>query len=707
VFLALGAILVPANVAAAYFVYFEDGPIPGAVFWLLGALISGGFHTALALRLASRAYGVLAVLAVPVAACSLIWLIVPDEAWFGPAAAAGLVAALAVARQRPPIPLVQAIRATASGLLPLAGLVSLISIDDRTWGPIAPAVGLLLTSAGLAWEAARRGRTWWVGAVTALLMTVPIAFVLAEQDDRPFFVSAVVLSGLIAAMTARRLPARQALLWDVAAIGPALIYPVAAWGDDRACLELLAGLALVTVLVAGGRRSSLPLYAGVLAVDGTFVKLLSIYGSPDSPTWALGAALWPLGFTWAVLGAALPRRISGPAWAGALVTLTAATVVAWEQPTWSSLITATGAVATVVAAWRLGFSTVLLLAGPWLLLAGYQAANALGLPLPWRFVVTGATSWLLIAISLLRPVTAATSTSPGRRDAVGAAASASPAASTSTEKPATEPSAEPAVPSGSFSADQAEPTSRPSGGGLVEQARLPIDVASVLDWPLAARLGAVAVAGFAALMLLPGLGRGDDWLVAATVAWLDLALVLAAWAALSRSRDLAVVTALSVVPALLTGIARLHPADGQAYALPVGLYLLGVAAVTRLDRRSGRPWAASAIAAFGLLALLGTGVVQSLDENRFGHALLTLAESLVLVGVGIAVRWRVLVVGGVAGTVIIALRQLFDAVAALPGWAILGGSGILLLGTAVALLLARARLVAAGRSVAERWSNWD
>jgi hypothetical protein len=67
----------------------------------------------------------------------------------------------------------------------------------------------------------------------------------------------------------------------------------------------------------------------------------------------------------------------------------------------------------------------------------------------------------------------------------------------------------------------------------------------------------------------------------------------------------------------------------------------------------------------------------------------------------------VLVIGGVAGTVIIALRQLFDAVAALPGWAILGGSGMLLLGGAVVLLLARARLLAAGRSVAERWSGWD
>ena len=141
--------------------------------------------------------------------------------------------------------------------------------------------------------------------------------------------------------------------------------------------------------------------------------------------------------------------------------------------------------------------------------------------------------------------------------------------------------------------------------------------------------------------------------------------------------------------------------------MPIGLYLLAVATVTRRDRRSGRSRAASAIAAIGLLILLGTGVVQSFDRDRFGHALLTLAEGLALVGIGIAMRWRVLVVGGVAGTVVIVVRQLFDAVAALPGWAILGGSGLLLLGIAVALLLVRARLAAAGRSVAERWSSWD
>jgi hypothetical protein len=57
--------------------------------------------------------------------------------------------------------------------------------------------------------------------------------------------------------------------------------------------------------------------------------------------------------------------------------------------------------------------------------------------------------------------------------------------------------------------------------------------------------------------------------------------------------------------------------------------------------------------------------------------------------------------------VLIAARQLFDALQALPSWAILGGAGLALLTAAVGLLVLRERLRATGRLVAERWSVWD
>lgn len=696
-FLALGAILVPANIAATYVVYFEDTLIPAAVFWLVGAFISGGLYAALSLRLPSKAYGALAVLSVPVGAAAISWLVDPRPGWIGSAAALGLIALLVAVRRSPPVPLVQAARALGSMLLPLAFLVSLPFLEERSaerWGPV---VALMLVSAGLAWEATRRGATWWIGAAGLLLCAPFVALGIAMDDGDPWFGLAAAFSTLVAVLTARVMPRQQRVLWDIAAIGPAALYPFVAWEQDWACLALFASLAVICGTIAWGWRSTLPLYALVLAVDGTYVKLLAIFGSPDSPEWSLGVALWPLGVAWAVLGLVLPRRLGGPGWVGALVTLAVALLLVASQPAWSVGVAATGAIASVLAAWRLRTGLVLPLAVPWLLVAGYQGGEALNWSSEWAFVLAGVTGWLLMAVSLLRPALAPMQT--GRGAPPGPPQPTIAPAPVTTIAPATTAAPAPAAATGDTAPGQTTPRQ--------VQTQTRPSILPALDWAPAARLSAVAVAGFAALLLLADLDDTDRWLNAATVGWLNLTLMLTAWAALSRSRTIAILAALSVVPALVTAITRLHPDNAQAYALPIGLYLLAVAAVTRRLRGHFHREAATAIAALGMLILLGVGIVQSLDNNRFMYVLLTLGEGLALVGLGIAIRWRVLVVGGVAGTVIIALRQLFDAVAALPGWAILGGSGMLLLGAAVALLLARARLAAARRSMAERWSGWD
>ena len=165
-FLAIGALLVPANVGAAYILVFEKGPWPAAVFWLLGAVLSGGFHALLSVRLGSRAYGALATLAVPVAADALVWLVAPDTGWLGPPAALALVATLASTRLRESSPLAQAARFVSVFLLPLAALIALPTLDASGATAYAAPVALVLVSAGLAWEATRRGWTWWVGAAT-------------------------------------------------------------------------------------------------------------------------------------------------------------------------------------------------------------------------------------------------------------------------------------------------------------------------------------------------------------------------------------------------------------------------------------------------------------------------------------------------------------------------------------------------------------
>ncbi|MGE3267793.1 MAG: hypothetical protein AB7P40_03525, partial [Chloroflexota bacterium] len=340
------------------------------------------------------------------------------------------------------------------------------------------------------------------------------------------------------------------------------------------------------------------------------------------------------------------------AWLGAGLTMLAAVLITWSEPRWSLAITSSAALVTVLAAWRLRIGPMVPLAGVWLLAAGYLAADFLGLDLAWQLVVAGLTGWLLFGVSMVHPA--------------------------------------------------GQPMRPPRPRAL----RPPVE-STVTEWVLSARIGAVGVAGFAALLLvlaLESVTSDDQWLVAFTVCALNVALLLAAWAVLSRSWLMALLAALAVVPGLLSGIGRLHPDNAQAYAVPVGLYLVAVAAVARHRRQ---PVIGSIIAAVGLTGLLGTSVLQSFDRDGFRYAMLALAEGLVLVGIGIGVRWRVLVVCGVAGTVVIALRQLFDALSALPGWAILGSSGMLLLVIAVGLLLLRARLAAAGRAVAERWSQWD
>jgi hypothetical protein len=113
------------------------------------------------------------------------------------------------------------------------------------------------------------------------------------------------------------------------------------------------------------------------------------------------------------------------------------------------------------------------------------------------------------------------------------------------------------------------------------------------------------------------------------------------------------------------------------------------------------------VAILGVVTLLAPGLVQSLDGARLDYALLSAVEGLALAVWGIATRWRPLVAEGVSAIVAVALRQLFDAVHALPSWVILGGAGLALLAGAVALLLLRDRLRVAGRVVSDRWSSWD
>src|SRR5262249_15073211 len=123
----------------------------------------------------------------------------------------------------------------------------------------------------------------------------------------------------------------------------------------------------------------------------------------------------------------------------------------------------------------------------------------------------------------------------------------------------------------------------------------PLDV----DWTACARIGAVGVTGLAALLASSFVEdtSANVWLLATMLAWIDLSLALAVWAWSARSRDVGAVAALTLVPAILAGIGRLHPTDYQAYAVPTGVYLIAIGAAVRRDPRPGHSVAANIIAA--------------------------------------------------------------------------------------------------------------
>ena len=308
-----------------------------------------------------------------------------------------------MARPYAGLPLAQAARVVGSALLPLAALVALPTVGDN--GPSAQAapIALVVASAGLAWEATRRGRTWWFGAAASLLVLPFVCLALAYEGDHPLFVAAVAATGWIALLAARRLDSPRAVVWDAAAVVPALLYPLAAWETDWSSAALFANAAILAGAQAFTWRSPFPLYALVLAVDGLYVKLLDIYGSPDSPAWRLGAALWPLGIGWAVLAVAFRGQASGPFALAALLTLMAAALLVIGQHPSEAGIALSAAVATIAVAWRLRLGPVLLAAVPWLLFGDFAVAAALDLHWAYGLAATGFGGWLLLAVSEFRP----------------------------------------------------------------------------------------------------------------------------------------------------------------------------------------------------------------------------------------------------------------------------------------------------------------
>ena len=143
-------------------------------------------------------------------------------------------------------------------------------------------------------------------------------------------------------------------------------------------------------------------------------------------------------------------------------------------------------------------------------------------------------------------------------------------------------------------------------------------------------------------------------------------------------------------------------AELQAYTLPFGLALV---ALGWNERRHGVRTSYRAATLLGLLILMGSAFIQSLDSVIY--AVLLLIEGAAAVGWGARTHSRGYVEVGVLSLLANALAQFGPAFVELPRWVQLGSIGALLLGSGLAALFRREQILTLRRAVAGEWKRWE
>lgn len=147
--------------------------------------------------------------------------------------------------------------------------------------------------------------------------------------------------------------------------------------------------------------------------------------------------------------------------------------------------------------------------------------------------------------------------------------------------------------------------------------------------------------------------------------------------------------------------------EPQGYALPAGLYLVGVG---YLERRRGLRRLAVLVESLGLAGLLLTSLIQSLDgASGFPYFLLLLAEALLVVWWGAARRLKIPFFIGLGASVLNVVAQVVVLIRVyeVDRWLIIFGVGLLLVALAVFVERQRARLMAQAQAWREALERWD
>ena len=140
----------------------------------------------------------------------------------------------------------------------------------------------------------------------------------------------------------------------------------------------------------------------------------------------------------------------------------------------------------------------------------------------------------------------------------------------------------------------------------------------------------------------------------------------------------------------------------QAYTIPLGLGLVGLG---WNERRRGQRFSYEFPTILGLLILMGSAFLQSIDG--VSYAVLLLLESLAALAWGVRTRSRGYVRLGGLSLAANAIAQLGPGFVELPRWVQLGTIGGLLLGGGLAALFRREQLLAARTRLREEWRRWE
>jgi hypothetical protein len=181
-------------------------------------------------------------------------------------------------------------------------------------------------------------------------------------------------------------------------------------------------------------------------------------------------------------------------------------------------------------------------------------------------------------------------------------------------------------------------------------------------------------------------------------------IAYAADAALRRIIGLAYLSVGAFVVVIIAILMFFDVAEPQAYAIPIGLALLGGGWNERM-RGGNLSYRLTTI--LGLFVLMGSAFVQSIPQGAYVYAILLGTESLRALGWGIYTRSRGYVQLGVLALFLNAIVQLGPSFMELPRWVQIGVTGSLLLGGGLAALFKREEILNVRQRLSEDWRQWE